>query len=236
MDTAGLPFSYFDAVNGTHLTDELRHRHYDEAANMEQFKRPLCASEIGCYLSHLKLWTHIAANTSGAALILEDDAQIDAGLKGFLKQIENYDLEDVYLKLDGTDNALDLEDTSVTKMRLGQRKVVHSPHIAPRTTGYILGARAAQRMVACRTKFFRPVDMDIKHYWEHDVPVWTVTPQLVSETRSKGDESTIEEFRQLAKGSNPIRRFWKNTTYQYNYLKQRRMHPPAASRLILGEN
>lgn len=236
MGASGLPFTFFDAVDGAVLSADERGRCYDEAANLEHFKRPLSSSEIGCYLSHLKLWKHIARKTTGAALVLEDDAQIDAKLKTFLEQIENYDLEDVYLKLDGVSETLNLEDISTTKMTLGHRKVIHAPQIAPRTTGYIIGARAAQKMIVSRTKFFRPVDIDIKHYWEHGVPVWTVMPQLVNEARSKGDESTIEISRQNLKANNLLWRFWKNTTYQYNYLKKRRENPLAVSSLILGAN
>ncbi len=236
MGAANLPFTFFDAVNGATLNARTRKRSYDEAANMERFKRPLSTSEIGCYLSHLTLWKEIAKSKTGAAVILEDDAQIDAGLKTFLEQIENYDLTDVYLKLDGAPDTLDPDDSSTTKMTLGRRKVIHAPQIAPRTTGYIIGARAAQKMIDYRKSFFRPVDIDIKHYWEHDVPVWTVMPQLVCETRSKGDESTIEASRQRTKDTNPLWRFWKNTTYQYNYLKERKQHPLANSRLMLGEN
>lgn len=236
MGAAGLPFTFFDAVNGAAVTDPTIRRHYDGAANLERFKRPLSASEIGCYLSHLELWSHISQQGSGAALVLEDDAQIDGELKSFLEQISKYDLENIYLKLDGVAEALDPGDTSSTKMTLGRRKVIHAPQIAPRTTGYIIGAHAAGRMAMARNRFFRPVDIDIKHYWEHDVPVWTVAPQLVCETRTYGDESTIEASRALIKGTNPFWRFWKNTTYQYNYLKQRRMHPPVASRLIPVKN
>jgi len=207
MGAAGLPFTFFDAINGATINARTRKRYYDETANMERFKRPLSTSEIGCYLSHLALWKQIAKSKTGAAVILEDDAQIDAGLKTFLKQIKNYDLEDMYLKLDGVPETLDLGNATTTKMTLGRRKVIHAPQIAPRTTGYIIGARAARKMIAGRKSFFRPVDIDIKHYWEHGVPVWTVMPQLVCETR-----------------------------YQYNYLKERKQHPLAASRLILGEN
>lgn len=236
MDAAGLPFAFFDAVNGTDVTEPVIKRHYDEAANLEHFKRPLSASEIGCYLSHLKLWERITEDGVGAALVLEDDAQLDEGLKTFLTQISKYDLEDVYLKLDGVAETLDPGDTSTTKMTLGPRKVIHAAQIAPRTTGYVIGAHAARKLAAARQRFFRPVDIDIKHYWEHDVPVWTVAPQLICEARSKGDESTIEASRKRAKGSNPLARFWKNTTYQYNYQKQRRMHPPVPSRLIPVKN
>jgi glycosyl transferase family 25 len=236
MGLAGLPFEFFDAVNGADLCDHKRQRHYDAALNHEHFKRPLSRSEVGCYLSHLELWDQIGAQSTGAALVLEDDAQIDDGLKTFLKQISKYDLEDVYLKLDGVAEAVDPGDTDTTKMTLGRRKVINAAPIAPRTTGYIIGAHAARKMALARASFFRPVDIDIKHYWEHDVPVWTVAPQLVCEARSKGDESTIEESRKQIKGANPLWRFWKNTTYQYNYLKQRRMHPPVASRLIPVKN
>lgn len=236
MAAANLPFEFFDAVDGKILAEQERRHHYDNTANIERFKRPLCASEVGCYLSHLNLWAHIAQTRTGAAVVLEDDARIDAGLNSFLEQIAGYDLEDVYLKLDGAAEALDIEDSSNTKMTLGHHKVIHAAEIAHRTTGYIIGARAARRMAESRAQFFRPVDIDVKHYWEHGVPVWTVVPQLVHEARSKGDESTIEASRRRAKGTNLLWRFWKNTIYQYNYLKLRRMHPPVPSRLLSEKN
>jgi len=226
MEREGLPFSFFDAVDGQKLSQDERNHHYDETRNHEHFKRPLSASEVGCYLSHLRLWTHIADMDQGAALVLEDDAEISEGLKDVLTKLQSHDLSDVYLKLDGV--AEGLETKGATKITLGKHKIMQGVEIAPRTTGYIIGSKAAERMLRKRARFFRPVDNDIKHYWEHDVPVWTLSPQMVCEAHALGDESTIEASRKRAKGINPLSRFWKNTIYQYNYQRQRRMHPPTA--------
>jgi len=71
MGAAGLPFSFFDAVDGRSLSAQAKSHIYDETANCERFKRPLSPSEIGCYLSHLKLWEHIAEGRTPAALVLK---------------------------------------------------------------------------------------------------------------------------------------------------------------------
>ena len=87
--------------------------------------------------------------------------------------------------------------------------------ISPHTTGYVIGPEAAARMLATRERFFRPVDIDIKHDWEHGVPVYGVDPALVHE--DAGLESTIGEDRAAAKGGSLLYRFVSNTRYQFRF-------------------
>lgn len=214
LDALALPFEISDAVDGRKLRPEEQARYYDAHANKALFKRPLSHAEIGCYLSHRQLWEQIKTLGS-AAVILEDDGLVDPALPEILKALEAYDLSDALIKIDGV-RSKPAKYVSVGQLGTTHR-ILREPHIAPRTTGYIIGPGAATRLTTYQPRFFRPVDMDLKHYWEHQVPIYTIAPPLVSEVRDPNDLSTIAASRDNAKSTNPIARGWKNFMYQLNY-------------------
>jgi glycosyl transferase family 25 len=55
--------------------------------------------------------------------------------------------------------------------------------------------------------------MDLKHYWEHHVPILLVRPQLVSVRPDGG--SSIEFLRAPTKPLTPWRRLSRNLRYQW---------------------
>ena len=223
LDKAGLEYSFWDAVDGRLLGADETAQVYDAKRNRTHFKRPLSGSEIGCYMSHLTLWAHIAGLEAPGALILEDDALIDPTLPGFLGALEGYDIDALYLKIDGVRGT---PDPDSAQGEIAGHRLHLARKFAPRTTGYVLGRGAAKRLAAYQDRFFRPVDMDLKHYWEHQVPIYTVTPQLVREVETPSDLSTIEASRKNVKTTNFLIRGWKNLLYQVNYRWSCLISPP----------
>ena len=66
-------FERVNAIDGSKLKhNELKH-HYDVDLNRRQYHSVLTLGEIGCYLSHRKVWQKIVDEHLDFALVLEDD-------------------------------------------------------------------------------------------------------------------------------------------------------------------
>ncbi len=84
----GLEFTFFDAVDGNNLTNvELAKYSEKDAIKLEG--RKLSLGEIGCALSHLRLYEELLASEHECLLILEDDILIGEMLLGVVKNRNN---------------------------------------------------------------------------------------------------------------------------------------------------
>jgi glycosyl transferase family 25 len=72
----GLAYEIVDAVDGGDLSTEALADAYDSEGARACIRRELAASEIGCGLSHLKLFQRMIDEDIEVALIMEDDAWI----------------------------------------------------------------------------------------------------------------------------------------------------------------
>jgi lipooligosaccharide galactosyltransferase I len=78
----GLQFEFFDAVYGKNLSqDELQKIDYKFYQSKYLAKKPLTLGEIGCAMSHIKLYEHIREINIPEAIILEDDAIVSHHFK-----------------------------------------------------------------------------------------------------------------------------------------------------------
>ncbi|MFZ7157168.1 glycosyltransferase family 25 protein [Avibacterium avium] len=75
LHSLGLNFEFFDAVYGKSLSqDELDKVDFDFYPNFSNIKKDLTLGEIGCAMSHIKLYEYMVLNNINSAVILEDDA------------------------------------------------------------------------------------------------------------------------------------------------------------------
>ncbi|QHB18207.1 glycosyltransferase family 25 protein [Mannheimia pernigra] len=88
LNSLGLAFEFFDAVYGKELTEEqLKQIDFEFYPKKYAAKKPLTLGEIGCALSHIKMYEHIVANNIPEAIILEDDAIVSLYFKQILKDV-----------------------------------------------------------------------------------------------------------------------------------------------------
>jgi glycosyl transferase family 25 len=172
LDAMGAPFAFFDAVDGARLSEAEVAAAYDAQGNARQYKRPLSLPEIGCYLSHYLLWKRIVDEKLDGAVILEDDFEADASFKKVIDAIRSAPLCGALVKLFSRKRV-----TGVTVASLGGPRRLVAPNRVPGLTlGYALDRTAAEMLVANALPFSRPLDMDIKHWWEFGLPVLVVDP------------------------------------------------------------
>ena len=76
MEKHKLNFSIIEAVDGRLLTSEELAKNYNENKSIELFNRKMTLGEIGCALSHSKIYKKIVSERIPCAVIMEDDACI----------------------------------------------------------------------------------------------------------------------------------------------------------------
>lgn len=205
-------------MDGHALPQHVRQRFYDEETNGRVYKRKLSDTEIGCYLSHIAVWRRIA-ESEDPAMVLEDDFRLDSETLPFIDALPARLKRRSLIKL-STAKRQKFNRKALLERR--GRKLRSYRIISPHTTGYVIGPEAAAAMLAARKRFFRPVDIDLKHVWEHGVPIYGVDPPLV---RERGDlDSIIGPDRSAAKSSHHLVRLAANTRYQLRFHLNRLRH------------
>lgn len=167
-----------EAVAGERLDEHDLRRLYSERLNRRQYHEPLRRGEIGCYASHLQAWQRLVDSGDPAMAIFEDDIQVDADLPDVLERLQSatrpghgWDI----VKLLGR-HAEKLGDG---RPLLGQRRLVDYRRVPSFTSAYVISASGAAKLLARRPPFGRPVDIDIRHWWECDLVVRGVHPYPV---------------------------------------------------------
>lgn len=188
LDRLGLAFTRISAVYGAHLSERELNRHYDSSRNKRIYRRPLAAGEIGCYLSHRKIWQIMVDQGLSMALVLEDDAELAPELPVVLAAIENlsrpWDLIKLYEPPAKKPVARSISINN--HLSLCQYKKIPS-----RTTGYLVSLAGATKLLGARESFGRPVDDDMQFYWEYSGTVYGVKPHPILCAES-GEQSTID--------------------------------------------
>ena len=215
LEALDLPFSFFDAIDGSALTDADIVGFYDPEKNQRLFKRPLSAPEIGCYMSHHALWKRIGAGDAPGAVVIEDDFDADAALPGLLREISRLDLGNRLVKLHSERS---MSGRSLVDLADGYQ-LIDTYSVPGQTLGYVISRETAANLAERVLPFGRPVDMDLKHWWELDISILMVRPPVLHITPGQA-RSAIESSRQASKPSGEsgmALRLVRNLRYQLPY-------------------
>lgn len=182
MEKLQLPFAFFDAVDGANLSGEEMAAAYDPRKKFRSFKRCLSTPEIGCYLSHHSLWKRIGESKYSAAVVLEDDFEAEEALPSLLDDLGRLDLTNLLVKLHSEKPAT---GNLIEELSGGYRLI--APYSVPgHTLGYVVSREAATKLADKALTFSRPVDIDIKHWWDFDISILMVQPSLLHIRRDGG--------------------------------------------------
>lgn len=180
----------------------------------------LSPTEIGCFLSHLRLWEHIAEGNPNGAFVFEDDFKADDSLADVIAAIANEHIRrPVMIKL--FDNGEQI-DAIHTRTLVGDIELV-LPYGVPYTTvAYYVNNVAAQKLARKfrRRKFRRPVDDYLRHRWTTGVRVWVVRPSPVGLITDHLRTSAIEAERRVMR-RNQQRNFRLRMFNEYSHSMNR---------------
>ena len=219
MDRYGLPFIRVAAHDWQTLTDADAQRFV--AKPPPRFsKRVLALPEIACFLSHIDVWTQIGGGKSPAAFVFEDDVEFDGSINELLSGISSREPDWDILKL--YSNKVKTLGDAVT---LPNGYSYGIPRIIPMSTAaYAITRPAARELAKASVPFGRPIDLFIKHWWEHGSCVKLVQPSPVSRRVDHLSSSEIEAGRGQSCHQNLLTRFVRNSLYQLQFRHRTRIH------------
>lgn len=207
---AGLDFERIDAVDGRRLPkDELEALAPD---NRGAFYHRLTPGEIGCYLSHLRAIRMIADRGLQAAVVFEDDFLLQPGFTPCLRELLALGdrLPDL-VKLYGARGRGEPRRTLPCGVRLVRST---SPPICSTSTLWTL--RGARKFLQGGDRMLRPVDVQLKHWWEQDLDILWASPPVVVDSPVHTPASTIGSRRITG-----IRGHAKQLSYRWSYAIER---------------
>ncbi|MDP2618888.1 MAG: glycosyltransferase family 25 protein [Hyphomicrobiales bacterium] len=217
FDALGIGFSRVDAVNGWMLSEAESARVYDRRAGKRRFKYELVKPEIGCYLSHIECWRQIAESGEGGGFIFEDDFHAAPELKSVLEAVSRDDGDWDVVKL----FTLKERSKQISQRPLTKDHWIVMPYRVPTCLiGYGIRRQAADRLVGESIPFFRPVDEDMKFFWEKSIKVALVVPPPVSVGDQQTQTGTIGMARKTAQarsGRGQLAKAAKNIAFQLHY-------------------
>jgi glycosyl transferase family 25 len=151
----GLPFELIEAVDGRNLTPQELAALYSAERAITYSRRELAPGEVGCCLSHLKLYRRMVDKNIDEALILEDDVIIHADFFEIIKRKTLFPKDwELILLYHGS-----APISFWQRQRLYQQyQCVKFAGVAYGTLGYLIRQSAARKLLSCAYPICAPMD------------------------------------------------------------------------------
>lgn len=200
MDLLGLPYSFFEAIDGR----AGRHALFDRFdSRLAEIRRgfTLTPGELGCYASHYLLWER-AVREDRSLLIFEDDIALNdnflAAYRAAAETIGKYGLlrfsghkQRPWAKVATVDAGL-----NIVRLKIG-------PH---GTSCYAVSPQAAKKLMETADVWFEPVDCHLDRFWTHGVNCYGFSPWPVTHMAETAAQSEIWQGAQREKKSRRFRK------------------------------
>jgi len=212
-----LAFERISAVDGRLMSLAQLQQHYCPQKNASNYYKALTAGEIGCYLSHRKVWQTIIERELTSAVILEDDFLLSQSIDDIVSFAQSGTLYD-YIKL--SDHPGRSRKTRTLKT-IGQSQLVSFDKIPARTCAQLVSAQGAKKLLQHSETFGRPVDIDLQYWWEKDIEVLGLKPfAFMPAPDVKSDISAIQNRSSVK--THRLRRIHQQLSFKLNNVLRRR--------------
>jgi glycosyl transferase family 25 len=211
LQSLQLPFEWVQAVYGKDLSDAQRAELYDAQANAARYHQVMTPGEIGCYASHLNVWQRIAEGSAPFALVLEDDVALLPQLPAVLQSVAALAPRWDMIKLVGRDREKPWQRWTLPSPAAGTALIRYRR--PPSLTGaYLVSREGAAKLLAAHRPFYRPIDVDLRHWWCSGLRLYGLAPYPIS----LGEESFVSSIGQRELGQWWSRR-WRKARGQWAY-------------------
>ena len=173
----GLPGERLPAVWWKHLPPAEQSLLYSAERNHGLYYQPLVDGEKGCYASHIQAWRQLLASDAPALVVLEDDVRLTPQFPDEVNAIaalqEPWDM----VKLLGRDR----EKVRSQRPLVPGTALVDYSRVPSMTAGYVVSRAGAAKLLAHRQPFGRPIDVDLRFWWECDqLRILGVSPSAIA--------------------------------------------------------
>ena len=148
---------------------------YSEKLNRQQYYKPLVNGEKGCYASHLAAWQKLLDSQAPALIVLEDDVQLDPRFLEVTQAIAALTMPWDMVKLMGREQ----EKVRARRPLTATTELIDYLRVPSMTAGYVISRAGAAKLLAARRPFGRPIDVDLRFWWECDLRILGVVPPVV---------------------------------------------------------
>jgi glycosyl transferase family 25 len=199
LNRAKIIYSLVDSVNGLDLSAAEIEAVYAAPLNYCHYKAPLTPQEIGCYLSHKAAWALLLSSDAVYALIMEDDFRI-YNPESFRSLVDSLAPDKIGISWDVIKLfVLKRPRLTVVSRVFSEFSLIRSLKVPTCMTAYLLSRSGAEKLLRSRTKFFRPVDEDIKYYWEYGLNIFSLDPAPVGLGQQHAELGTVGAARRAKK-------------------------------------
>ena len=200
----GLPGERLPAVWWKHLPPAEQSLLYSAERNHGLYYQPLVDGEKGCYASHIQAWRQLLASDAPALVVLEDDVRLRPQFADVVNAIaalqEPWDM----VKLLGRDR----EKVRSQRPLVPGTALVDYSRVPSMTAGYVVSRAGAAKLLAHRQPFGRPIDVDLRFWWECDqLRILGVSPSAIA----LDDTSEVSSIRDTRDTLTPGQRWRKFT-------------------------
>src|SRR5262249_51227961 len=145
-------------------------------------------AEIGCFVSHFRVWKHFLATSADQLLVLEDDVFVDwNAVRPLLERRLPSHID--YLRL--------FAKRAAPSRELGWllgRRLIQYLHYSYGTQAYLLTRDGALRFVRAASEIARPIDDFMDRAWDHGIPNLAWFPFPVLELSHESTIGGVERF------------------------------------------
>ncbi len=186
-----------DAVDGAKLPKAEVDACYRVKSSMQpKYPFELNLGEIGCFLSHRKVWQRIVDQGLDGGLIFEDDVEIDpATFADALAMAEVHVQELGYIQF----QVREVTGVNTVFAQEGAVQIVQPVITLLRTSAQFVSGWAAQELLELTERFDRPIDGVLQLYWETGLQLSCVVPAGVSDRTAATGGSTVSAKQPLSK-------------------------------------
>lgn len=178
-----------NAVDGSNLTkSEINNCYSNHPLYSLIYPFTLSQGEIGCFLSHKKVWQEIVDQDLTAGLIFEDDVHIDSNVFNKAVSLAIPHAEKLgYIQF----QVRDVLDLNFILEKSDDTRIVQ-PTITPlRTSVQLVSRTVAKKLLDLTQKFDRPIDGFLQMHWETGIHLACVVPSGVSDKTQETGGSTL---------------------------------------------
>ncbi|UPQ88099.1 glycosyltransferase family 25 protein [Vibrio sinaloensis] len=189
LDTLGLEFEFFDAVDGRAEPPHPLFARYDYNKRLWLTSgRMPSKGELGCYASHYLLWQK-CVDLNAPILIIEDDSDVQPRIKELLPLIEAKTIEYGFLRLEPETEKCALYE----KESSDSYSIYFMSDNFGGTRSYAICPQSAKKLVSGSERWCMPVDNYIGSLYLHNMPSYLLKPFIVENPEEFGTTIQLGE-------------------------------------------
>ena len=214
--TCPIPCEIFEASDGALLDPAAIEDLTQPGLHSPSYPFTLRPGEIGCYLSHRRIWEQMVNQSISKLLVVEDDVSFLSNFPETLEHAVDHAPDGSYVQFQVREMRFGKSTNSIATAFLVR------PELAPlRTSAQLVTLGAAKRLLEFSKVIDRPVDAAIQMTWLHGAEVLVSMPRSVIEVSAELGGSTISNASKKKRKPllQTLGREWKRTVYRRSIAK-----------------